>query len=420
MPSLDAAPPATSSTITPTVVRPATQPAAKAGPLVRARGVSRMRITATIGTGLRATPTAEGSSSPITSPSTAGLRRTPERGDRGAPADLPPHPGRVRPRAARRRRPGGRVGQYPKSWVQVHEPWCRPTPIVVKPQLRMLARWPDEFIQASWTAWAPRWPWAMFSPPGLRVAGGPDPVGERPPVERGRARSSRWPPCRRCGPGRRRPGDRRPGAAPHPARPAPRSRGPRPGRSRSAGGGGGGAGGSVVGGGAGGSVVGGAWGRRGGGRRGRRRGRRERCRRRRRRRRGTPRLAGSGALVGADDAPSRDRRRPGRRRSRPGRCRRPRQPRGDHHPERGDQRHDEHGQRRRGDGTAGPHAPNSPLTAHRGGDVRTSSSECRRPHGVGLGNDRFTRSTLPGGRGGPPTRPGLHRPWRAVRRWRGT
>ena len=38
---------------------------AKAAPFPRARGVPRMRITAMIGTGLSATPTADGSSSPI-------------------------------------------------------------------------------------------------------------------------------------------------------------------------------------------------------------------------------------------------------------------------------------------------------------------------------------------------------------------
>ena len=56
---------ATISTTTLTIDRPATHPMAKAGPLLRAFGVPSMRITAMIGTGLSATPSADGSRSPI-------------------------------------------------------------------------------------------------------------------------------------------------------------------------------------------------------------------------------------------------------------------------------------------------------------------------------------------------------------------
>ena len=48
-----------------TMTSPSTQPTAKAGPFVRAFGVPSMRITAMIGIGLNATPTADGSKSPI-------------------------------------------------------------------------------------------------------------------------------------------------------------------------------------------------------------------------------------------------------------------------------------------------------------------------------------------------------------------
>jgi hypothetical protein len=58
------APPARPRTITLTTTSPATQPMAKAEPVERARGVASMRMTAMIGTGLSATPTAEGRSPP--------------------------------------------------------------------------------------------------------------------------------------------------------------------------------------------------------------------------------------------------------------------------------------------------------------------------------------------------------------------
>ena len=51
-----------------TTTRPVTQPTANAGPLERAFGVPSMRITAMIGTGLSATPTADGRMSPIAGP----------------------------------------------------------------------------------------------------------------------------------------------------------------------------------------------------------------------------------------------------------------------------------------------------------------------------------------------------------------
>ena len=51
-----------------TTTRPSTQPMAKAGPFERAFGVPSMRMTAMIGTGLSATPIANGSRSPIASP----------------------------------------------------------------------------------------------------------------------------------------------------------------------------------------------------------------------------------------------------------------------------------------------------------------------------------------------------------------
>ena len=51
-----------------TTIRPMTQPRANAGPFDRAFGVPSMRITAMIGTGLSATPMADGSRSPIAWP----------------------------------------------------------------------------------------------------------------------------------------------------------------------------------------------------------------------------------------------------------------------------------------------------------------------------------------------------------------
>ena len=57
--------PATRRTITLTMTSPSTHPTAKAGPFERAFGVPRIRITAMIGTGLSATPIADGSRSPI-------------------------------------------------------------------------------------------------------------------------------------------------------------------------------------------------------------------------------------------------------------------------------------------------------------------------------------------------------------------
>jgi hypothetical protein len=74
--SWSSTPPATSSTTTLTTTKPTTHPTAKAGPFEWARGVPSMRITATIGTGLTATPTAEGSRSPMASPSMRGTVRT--------------------------------------------------------------------------------------------------------------------------------------------------------------------------------------------------------------------------------------------------------------------------------------------------------------------------------------------------------
>ena len=63
------APPATVSTIAPTIASPMHQPATNAGPFVRPRGVTSIRTTATIGSGLIApTPTAEGRKSPIAWP----------------------------------------------------------------------------------------------------------------------------------------------------------------------------------------------------------------------------------------------------------------------------------------------------------------------------------------------------------------
>jgi hypothetical protein len=54
--------PAIASTIEPASATPTIQPSRNAGPFVRARGVTSMSTTATIGIGLTATPTANGSS----------------------------------------------------------------------------------------------------------------------------------------------------------------------------------------------------------------------------------------------------------------------------------------------------------------------------------------------------------------------
>jgi hypothetical protein len=53
---------ATSRTTTPTTARPTSQPPTKAGPFARARDVVSMTVTAMIGRGLNATPTASESS----------------------------------------------------------------------------------------------------------------------------------------------------------------------------------------------------------------------------------------------------------------------------------------------------------------------------------------------------------------------
>jgi hypothetical protein len=66
------APLETSSTITPTSESPTSQPRMNAGPFVRARGVPSIKTTAMIGTGLSATPTASGSTSPIASAISSG------------------------------------------------------------------------------------------------------------------------------------------------------------------------------------------------------------------------------------------------------------------------------------------------------------------------------------------------------------
>ena len=370
-------------------------------------GVPSMRITATIGTGLSATPTADGSRSPIASPSTAGLRRRRTARDRGAPA------GAASPR------PGdGPGGQNPKSWVQVHVPWCRPTPIVVKPQLRMLARWPDEFIQASCTAWALRWPWAMFSPPGLRVAGGAEPVGERAPVERvvrevvvgrhvvavglGRGGDAAVDPQRPAA-----------GVGPGLVRPAPR-----PGRSPPAGGGGAAArwrAAAVAGPSVGGrrrrrSCVG-AWSagpRCRGGRGGRRR---------RVGRGGAPVMLGAvAAPLLRPSSPARlGARAAARRRAPSGRLdlvaavdRTDGEARGDDHADRRQQRDDEHDEQDRRRGRRRRHACAMPLTARPWSDVcahrHRNVRDNRRP---GLGNDRSTSLH-------PPRWPGRHGEQRRV------
>ena len=51
-----------------TTTSPTTHPTANAAPFDRARGVASIRITAMIGTGLRATPIADGRRSPIACP----------------------------------------------------------------------------------------------------------------------------------------------------------------------------------------------------------------------------------------------------------------------------------------------------------------------------------------------------------------
>jgi hypothetical protein len=60
---------AISRTIVPTTASPINQPATKVGPFARARGVTSMRMTAMIGIGLSATPTANDNDCPIASPS---------------------------------------------------------------------------------------------------------------------------------------------------------------------------------------------------------------------------------------------------------------------------------------------------------------------------------------------------------------
>ena len=63
--SVSSEPLATSTTTTLTTTSPTTQPTANAEPFDLARGVPSIRMTAMIGTGLIATPTADGSRSPI-------------------------------------------------------------------------------------------------------------------------------------------------------------------------------------------------------------------------------------------------------------------------------------------------------------------------------------------------------------------
>ena len=64
---------ASASIAAPTIVRPATQPSANAGPFERARGVPSMSTIAMIGTGLIATPIASGRICPTASPIGASL-----------------------------------------------------------------------------------------------------------------------------------------------------------------------------------------------------------------------------------------------------------------------------------------------------------------------------------------------------------
>ena len=70
---------ATSSTMTLTTTSARTQPTAKARPLERAFGVPSMRMMAMIGTGLIATPIADGSRSPIACPMAPERRSRPSR-----------------------------------------------------------------------------------------------------------------------------------------------------------------------------------------------------------------------------------------------------------------------------------------------------------------------------------------------------
>jgi hypothetical protein len=68
--------PRTITTMTLTATRPAIHPSANAEPAVRALGVPRTRTTATMGTGLRATASAEGSRSPMASFSKSPVSQT--------------------------------------------------------------------------------------------------------------------------------------------------------------------------------------------------------------------------------------------------------------------------------------------------------------------------------------------------------
>jgi hypothetical protein len=70
---VSSASPETSNTITLTTTRPTIHPRPKAGPVVRARGVPSIRITAMIGTGLSATPIGSGRTSPIARPTSPHL-----------------------------------------------------------------------------------------------------------------------------------------------------------------------------------------------------------------------------------------------------------------------------------------------------------------------------------------------------------
>ena len=56
------------SAIAPTTASPASQPAMNTAPFTRARCVVSISTTATIGIGLKATPTANGSAPPIAAP----------------------------------------------------------------------------------------------------------------------------------------------------------------------------------------------------------------------------------------------------------------------------------------------------------------------------------------------------------------
>src|SRR5829696_2220707 len=77
--------PAMASRTAPARAIPTIQPARNAGPLLRARGVTSISTTATIGSGLMATPTANGSSCPIASPMSPALRPAPTVGSHPAP-----------------------------------------------------------------------------------------------------------------------------------------------------------------------------------------------------------------------------------------------------------------------------------------------------------------------------------------------